>query len=84
MAQLDVRDINTLKAIPNTVLCLRICNAQQQLDQDIRFFDSKNGTRPIDYVIPEIHNIYEFIEPFQDSEKVSELSAIKSIKDDSL
>ena len=32
VAHLDVRDINTLKAIPSTVLCLRICNAQEHID----------------------------------------------------
>jgi hypothetical protein len=48
---LDVRDINQLKRIPETVLCMRIGNPE---DENSRF-NPYPHTSPDEYYIPKIH-----------------------------
>jgi len=55
--QLDVRDINTLRQLKDSVLCLRLSNAKQDFDTDIKIFDPADGERPDDYFVPECHAV---------------------------
>ena len=71
--QLDTRDINTLKLIPDTCLCIRICNSQPEIDQNIRFYDHEDGNRLDDYMYPEIHQVDGYIN--QDIDHFKELGA---------
>ena len=59
--QLDTRDVNLLRPIPDTSMCIRICNAIQDLEADIREFDHRDGATANAYVVPEMHQIENFL-----------------------
>jgi hypothetical protein len=57
LVQLDVRDINTLRPLKESVLCFRIANSKQDFDADIKLFDPADGERPDDYFVPDCHAV---------------------------
>lgn len=68
-ADIDTRDIQTLKRIPQTVLCIRIGNPD---DQNSRF-QFQFHTSPDEYVIPKIHQFEQQYNPIMPKEEEKEL-----------
>lgn len=52
-----MRDIGTLKPVRESIICLRLANAKPSFDQDFKKHDPAEGERPLDYELPELHNI---------------------------
>ena len=59
-ANLDIRDIDTLKLIPQIYLGIRIAHAQDNMDLQLKFHDSKNGKKTEDYKQPDVHDRVNF------------------------
>ena len=70
-AALDTRDIETLKPIAKTTICLRIGHVQSEFDQEIKFHDPKGASKPSDYEVPDIHNI-DFVSQDGDQESLED------------
>ena len=55
LVQIDVRDIPSLKLLQISELCIRISNAKEDFDQEIKRHDPASGERPEEYQVPDIH-----------------------------
>ena len=54
---MDVRDLYKLKQIQKTKMHIRLANAKEDYDKDIKLHDPAEGEHPEDYDFPEIHEI---------------------------
>jgi len=61
-------------------MCIRICNAIQDLEADIREFDHRDGAAARQYVVPEMHQIENFLN--QGIDLFQGLGAVEQSEDD--